>query len=79
MLNRKAEQEWNRKEKENDVTQHEAKIVHAGLIISPDFRKFALFVSPPRIGVGGVCITRFLHVASHLKAGHKLGVRGRER
>ena len=30
MLNRKAEQEWNRKEKENDVTQDEAKIVHAG-------------------------------------------------
>ena len=32
-----------------------------------------------RLGVVGLCITRLLGVASHLKAGQKLGVRGRER
>ena len=31
-----------------------------------------------RLGVGGLCITPVLEVASHLKAGHELGVRGRE-
>jgi hypothetical protein len=31
-----------------------------------------------RLGVGGLCITQVLEVASHLKAGHELGVRGRE-
>jgi hypothetical protein len=31
-----------------------------------------------RVGVGGLCITQGPDVASHLKTGHKLGVRGRE-
>jgi hypothetical protein len=35
--------------------------------------------SAPRLGVAGLCITQVLDVASHLKAGQKLGVRGRER
>jgi len=35
--------------------------------------------SAPRVGVGGLCITQVLDVASHLKAGQKLSVRWRER
>jgi hypothetical protein len=31
-----------------------------------------------RLGIGGLCISRFLDVASHLKAGHELGVRRRK-